>query len=239
MAIPKVAPPDYANLEEAELVLRARAGEREAFRTIMQRGNQRLFRIARGVTRDDAEAEDVVQESYVRAFTNLQAFRGEASIFTWLTRITLNEAKSRLRKRRRTVGLEEVEAVQNRGAHVIMFPNADPAATPEADVARMQVRRLLESAIDELPSDFRMVFIMRDVEECSIAETAAALDIREETVKTRLHRARRLLRAVLIEQLAPTTSEAFLFLGARCERITESVLERLPFAYDGESKCTT
>ncbi len=239
MAIPKVAPPDYANMEEAELVRLARAGERDAFRTIMQRGNQRLFRIARGVMRDDAEAEDVVQESYVRAFTNLQVFRGDSSIFTWLTRITLNEAKSRLRKRRRTVGLEEVEAVQNRGAHVIMFPTVDPAATPEVDVARMQVRRLLESAIDELPEDFRTVFIMRDVEECSIAETAAALGLREETVKTRLHRARRRLRGVLIDTLAPTTSEAFLFLGARCERITERVLQRLPSSYDGESKCTT
>lgn len=239
MAIPKVAPPDYASMEEAELVRLARAGERDAFRTIMQRGNQRLFRIARGVMRDDSEAEDVVQESYVRAFTNLQAFRGESSIFTWLTRIVLNEAKSRLRKRRRTVGLEEVEAVQNRGAHVIMFPNADPAATPEADVARMQVRRLLESAIDGLAIDFRMVFVMRDVEECSIAETAAALGVREETVKTRLHRARRLLRTVLIEQLAPTTSEAFLFLGVRCERITESVLARLPFPNNGATKCKT
>jgi RNA polymerase sigma-70 factor (ECF subfamily) len=221
-------------MEEAELVLRAREGEREAFRCIMQRGNQRLFRVARGVMRDDSEAEDVVQEAYVRAFTNLHTFRGEASIFTWLTRITLNEAKHRLRKRRNTVGLDEVEAVQSRGAHVIMFPNTDPAATPEADVARMQVRRLLESAIDELPTDFRMVFIMRDVEECSIAETATALGVREETVKTRLHRARRLLRGVLSERLASTTSEAFLFLGARCERITENVLARLHASGNGE-----
>ena len=239
MAIPKVSPPDYASMEEAQLVSLARAGERDAFRAIMQRGNQRLFRIARGVMRDDSEAEDVVQESYARAFTNLQAFRGDSSIFTWLTRITLNEAKSRLRKRRLTVGLEEVEAVQNRGAHVIMFPSADPAASPEAEAARMQVRRLLESAIDNLPMDFRLVFIMRDVEECSIAETAAALGVREETVKTRLHRARRLLRTVLIERLAPTTSEAFLFLGARCARITERVLERLPISYDEESDCRT
>ncbi len=239
MAFPKTIPPDYAVMKEAELVRRARAGEREAFRTIMQRANQRLFRIARGVIRDDSEAEDVVQESYLRAFTNLQAFRGESSIFTWLTRITLNEAKGRLRKRRLNVGLDEVEAAQNRGGHVIMFPNVDAASTPEAEVARMQVRQLLERAIDGLPEDFRMVFIMRDVEECSIAETAAALGVREETVKTRLHRARRLLRGALIDTVAPTTSEAFIFLGARCERITERVLARLPFTISGDTKCTT
>ncbi len=226
MAEPKVRA-DYAGMEEAQLVALARAGDREAFRAIMQRGNQRLFRIARGLVRDDSEAEDVVQETYVRAFTNLESFRGEASIFTWLTRIAINEANGRLRKRRQNVGLEAVEAAQSRGAHVIMFPQADTSSTPELDVARTQVRRLLESTIDDLPEDFRVVFIMRDVEDCSIAETAAALGIREETVKTRLHRARRLLRAAISERLASSVSEAFMFMGARCERMSENVLARL------------
>ena len=103
----------------------------------------------------------------------------------------------------------------------------------------MQVRRLLERAIDGFPADFRMAFIMRDVEECSIAEAAAALGVREETVKTRLHRARRLLRGALIDTVAPTAHEAFIFLGARCERITERVLARLPFTVSGDTKCTT
>lgn len=225
MAQPQAAQPDYAAMEEAQLVRRAREGDREAFRGIMRCGNQRLFRIARSVLRDDAEAEDVVQEAYVRAFTNLDAFRGEASIYTWLTRIALNEANGRLRKRRLSVGLDEIETMQNQGSHVIMFPNAD--ATPETDVARLQTRRVLEAAIDELPTDFRVVFIMRDVEGCNIAETAAALGIREGTVKTRLHRARRQLRNALSERLAATVSEAFMFLGSRCERITERVLARL------------
>lgn len=218
---------DFAGMEEAELVRLARGGEPEAFRAIMQRGNQRLFRIARGLMRDDSEAEDVVQETYVRAFTNLGAFRGEASIFTWLTRIAINEANGRLRKRRMNVGLEAVEAVQSRGAHVIMFPQTDAATTPELDMARTQVRRLLESTIDDLPEDFRVVFIMRDVEDCSIAETAAALGIKEETVKTRLHRARRLLRAAISERMASSVTEAFMFMGARCERMSERVLARL------------
>lgn len=226
MATSQLAPAEYAGMDEAELVSRARAGECGAFRAIMQRGNQRLFRIARAVVRDDAEAEDVVQEGYVRAFTNLAAFRGEASIYTWLTRIVLNEANGRRRRLRHQVGLEEVEAIENAGAQVIMFPNT-VSPNPEADAARHEVRRVLERAIDELPADFRLVFMMRDVEECSTAETAAALDIRQETVKTRLHRARRLLRGMLSERLTGTVGEAFPFLGERCKRITEAVLARL------------
>lgn len=228
MADPKAVRADYSGMEEAELVAHARAGDREAFRAIMQRGNQRLFRIARGFVRDDAEAEDVVQETYVRAFTNLDAFRGEASIFTWLTRIVINEANGRLRKQKDKVGLDAVEAAQCRGAHVIMFPQTDASMTPELDVARTQVRHVLEQAIDELPDDFRVVFVMRDVEGCSIAETAAALNVREETIKTRLHRARRLLRAAISERLASSVAEAFMFMGARCERMSDKVLAALP-----------
>lgn len=218
---------DYAALDETELVTLARRGDREAFRAIMKRSNQRLFRVARAVVREDAEAEDVVQEAYLRAFANLDAFRGDASIFTWLTRIAINEANCRLRKRRSTVGLDQIEATQAKGAHVIMFPNADPTLTPETDAARAQIRRMLETAIDELPEAFRVVFVMRDIEECSIAETAEALDVLPETVKTRLHRARRLLREALSERLASTITEAFPFLGPRCDRITETALQRL------------
>lgn len=228
MVAPDAAPlADYDTMDEAELVRRAQRGEREAFRGIMRRGNQRLFRTARALLRDDNEAEDVLQEVYLRAFASIGAFRGEASIFTWLTRITLNEANGRLRRRKNLVGLDQLEAAQSSGAHVIMFPGGDPAATPEADVARAEVRRLIEAAIDELPEPFRLVFVMRDVEECSMAETAVCLGVREETVKTRLHRARRLLRAALSERLASTMAEAFPFLGARCDRITEAVLARL------------
>lgn len=221
----RVAGPDPDLMDEAELVRRAQGGDHDAFRAIMKRGNQRLFRLARGITGDDAEAEDVVQESYLRAFANLGSFRSEASIFTWLSRIVLNEANGRKRRQRRNVGLEQIEAAQDAGAQVIMFPRNDE--TPEMDAARMQVRRLLETAIDELPVDFRMVFILRDVEGCSVAEAASALEIRQETVKTRLHRARRLLREALSEKIDAATPDAFQFLGERCERITEAVLARL------------
>ncbi|WP_339913833.1 RNA polymerase sigma factor [uncultured Brevundimonas sp.] len=218
---------DHATLDETELVRLARAGDGDAFRVIMQRGNQRLFRVARGVVRDDAEAEDVLQEAYVRAFTAIGGFRGEAGIMTWLTRIVLNEARGRLRRRRPMVALDQLEAAHMDGSRVIPFPNAFGTASPEADAARAQIRALIEHAVDDLPEAFRIVFIMRDIEECSVDETAATLQIKPETVKTRLHRARRLLRQALDARLASTMVEAFPFMGMRCERITEAVLARL------------
>lgn len=218
---------DYASLPEAELVALAKAGRREAFAAIMTRGNQRLFRIARGVVRDETEAEDVLQDAYVRAFAHLADFRGEASIFTWLTRIVLNEAHGRLRKRRTLVELSVLEAAQSDVGRILMFPSPNAFDDPEREALRAETRRLLERAIDDLPEAFRLVFIMREVEECSIEETARALDVKPETVKTRLFRARRLLRKSLDEQLSSAMSGAFPFLGARCERITARVLERM------------
>lgn len=214
-------------LDEAELVRLARAGDGEAFRVIMQRGNQRLFRVARGVVRDEAEAEDVLQEAWARAFAAIGTFRSEVGIMTWLTRIVLNEARGRLRRRRPTVGLEAVEAAQAEAGQVIRFPGSFGTASPEADAARAQMRALIEQAVDELPEGFRVVFILRDIEACSIEETAATLGIRPETVKTRLHRARRLLREALNARLASATADVFPFLGPRCERITAAVLARL------------
>jgi RNA polymerase sigma-70 factor (ECF subfamily) len=145
---------EHDALDEAELVRLAQRGERDAFRVIMQRGNQQLYRVARSIVRDDAEAEDVVQETYVRAFAAIGAFRGEASIMTWLTRITLNEARGRLRSRRTMVGLQHLDAAQNTGALVMPFPLSAGADNPEAGAAR-----------DDLPEAFRTVFIMRDVQE--------------------------------------------------------------------------
>jgi RNA polymerase sigma-70 factor (ECF subfamily) len=217
---------DYAALPEADLVARARAGDREAFRAIMTRCNQRLFRIARAVIGDEGEAEDVLQEAYVRAFGAIAGFRGEAAIATWLTRIVLNEAHGRLRRRKVTVEFEELEAAQE-SAQVLNFPGAARSDGPEADAARAQIRRMLEQAVDGLPEAFRLVFILREVEELSVEETAGHLGLKPETVKTRLHRARRRLREALDAQLADVMVGAYPFLGARCERISEAVLRRL------------
>lgn len=217
---------DYAIRSEPELVALARAGDGAAFRVLMQRCNQQLFRTARSIVRDDAEAEDVLQEAYVRAYAALEAFRGEASLLTWLTRIVMNEARRRLRKRRETADLSAIEAAQDDG-RVISFPGAAAVLDPEHEAARAEVRRLLERAVDELPEAFRLVFVLREVQQCSVEETAETLALKPETVKTRLHRARRLLRARLDEQLGQVLTGAFPFLGRRCERITEAVLERL------------
>ncbi len=226
---------NFESLAEGELVALAQRGERGAFAGIMQRYNQRLFRVARSVVRDDHEAEDVLQEAYTRAFASFAGFRGESSLATWLTTITLNEARGRLRRRRDNVGLEAVEAAQQESGRVIIFPSPYGSVSPEADAARAETRRLLERAVDDLPEAFRAVFIMREVDELSVEETAQTLGLKPETVKTRLHRARRLLREALDAKLGSVVKEAFPFMGARCGRITESVLERLAPAYGWET----
>ena len=226
-------PKSPAALSDTELVDRARCGDEQAFGTIMTCHNQRLYRVARAVLRDEAEAEDVVQEAYLRAFAALSSYRQEASLATWLTRITINEALGRNRKQRATVGLDQLEGPRPEGARIIPFPTMSTETDPESSAARGEIRRLLERAVDELPAPFRVVFVMRDVEELSTEETAAVLGLRPETVRTRLHRARRLLRQALDDQLASTLKGAFPFAGARCARITEAVLTRLGFGSSG------
>jgi RNA polymerase sigma-70 factor (ECF subfamily) len=228
MQMAAVAAIGLDRLNDEALVDRARNRDEAAVRLIMQRHNRRLFRAARGVLHDDAEAEDVVQEAYVRAFTHLDGFRGEAQLSTWLTRIAVNEALGRLRRRRLTIDLKDIDAINDKGeARVIYLPSARQDGDPEAAAARAEVRRLLEHAVDELPNSFRMVFVLRDIEEMSIEETAFHLGLRPETVKTRLHRARRLLRQSLEKTLSAAVSEVFPCAGARCARITEAVLARL------------
>ena len=217
---------DYAGLPEAELADLARGGDREAFRAVMQRMNQRLFRIARGIVGSDHEAEDVLQESYVRAFAAIGSFRGESQLATWLTRIVINEAHGRLRRQRPTVEVDAIEAAQA-GGQVLAFPSRTGGEDPEGAAAHSEIRRLLERAVDDLPEPFRLVFMLREVEECSAEETAQALGIKPQTVKTRLFRARRLLRQALDAQLADALTGAYPFLGARCLRIQDAVLARL------------
>lgn len=218
---------DYAALDDNALVALVRGGQREAFRHIMQRCNQRLFRVARAVIGEDSEAEDVLQESYMRAYHKLDSFRGDSTLLTWLTSIVLNEARGRLRKRHAMVGLEQIDAAPDDTHQIIQFPSRFGNEDPAVSAARAQIRHLLEHAIDELPEAFRTVYMMREVEECTVEETAQLLAIKPETVKTRLHRARRLLRTSLQGTLAATMSEAFPFMGQRCARVTDAVMARL------------
>jgi RNA polymerase sigma-70 factor (ECF subfamily) len=218
----------YDRLDDGALVELARSGEAGVFRAIMQRHNRRLYRVARGVLGDDAEAEDVVQETYVRAFENLGGFRGDASLATWLTRIAINEALGRRRQRRPMVDLGNLDSIDEQGeARVLIFPGLRTGANPEADATRSEIRRLLERAIDDLPEAFRIVFVLREIEQMSVEETASQLDILPETVKTRLHRARRLLREALQEKLGSALQDTYAFDGERCERMTRAVLQRL------------
>ncbi|TKB31188.1 MAG: RNA polymerase sigma factor [Mesorhizobium sp.] len=207
---------------------RALARDPGAFRLIIKTHNQRLYRIARGVVRNDAEAEDIVQEAYMRAFASLDSFRGDASLSTWLSRIVINEALGRLRKRKRIVAMPE-----NPDAQIIRFPlnsnDLNPGDDPERTMAQRQILGLVERATDSLPDVYRTVFVARVIEGLSIEETADLLGIRPETVKTRLHRARALVRKALDDEIGPVLLDAFPFAGRRCERLTQAVMKRLGF----------
>jgi RNA polymerase sigma-70 factor (ECF subfamily) len=217
-----------AKFSDEQLVNLARQGDVTVYRYIMQRYNRKLYRTARGILGDDAEAEDVVQEAYVRAFQHLASFRGDSAFGTWLTRITINEALGRKKKRQTTVDLSYLdEPAGQTESRVIPFPGSDPNSNPESDVGKREIRRLIERAVDALPEAFRIVFVLREMEQMSVEETARQLDLKPETVKTRLHRARRLLRADLKEQFGSGVQEAYAFDGWRCERLTAKVLHRL------------
>jgi RNA polymerase sigma-70 factor (ECF subfamily) len=216
-------------LTDEDLVNLARARDEAAVRAITTRYNRRLFRIARSILRNDAEAEDVVQETYVRAFTGLDMFRGDAAFGTWITRIAMNEALGRLRRLRPTVEWETYGANRNQ-AEIIHFPASAVSNDPEKTMAQSEVRAVLEQAIDELPDAFRAVFVARIVEGMSVEETADLFGLQPATVKTRLHRARLLLREELDKQLGPALTSSFPFDGQRCDRMTETVVRRICFS---------
>jgi RNA polymerase sigma-70 factor (ECF subfamily) len=195
----------------------------------MQRNNQRLYRIARSILRNSTEAEDAVQEAYVCAFNHLASYRGESSLATWLSRITMNEALGRLRRRRVVVDLAVLEGTRAE-AEIIPFPLSMSNDDPERTMAQRQILQLVEQATDNLPEAYRLVFVARVIEGMSVEETAELLNLRQETVKTRLHRARQLVRDRLNSQIGPVLMDAFPFAGRRCERMTEAVMKRLGFS---------
>jgi RNA polymerase sigma-70 factor, ECF subfamily len=223
---PPIAP---LGIAEAELVQRARNRDEAAIRIIMQTNNRRLYRLARGILRNDGEAEDVVQETYVRAFTHLQDFRGDSTLATWLARIAMNEAMGRLRRQR--PGVEWTSLPPGTlEAQIIQFPLSGASEDPEKSMAQREIQHVVEHAIDELPDAFRIVFITRVIEGMNVEETAEILGLKPETVKTRLHRARTMLRDNVEKKIGPVVMEAFPFAGKRCERLTDAVLKRLGFA---------
>ena len=196
-------------------------GNTALFELLMRRYNERLYRTARAITRDDREAEDVMQQAYVNAFANLRQFKGEAQFATWLTRIAINEALARVRRR----GLYEPFEDDPLGENSIVPIRSSP--DPERQAFAGELRELLEWAIDALPGGAREVFVLRDVEGLSTGETAASLGVSEDVVKTRLSRARATLRRVLLERAGATAADAFRFYRPRCDRLVSAVLSKI------------
>ncbi|WET42344.1 RNA polymerase sigma factor [Citrobacter enshiensis] len=214
-----------AHTPDPDLVSRAALGDTSAFTEIMRRHNRLLFRTARSILKNDAEAEDALQEAYLNAWRALKGFRSEATLSTWLVRIVVNESLGRLR--RKTASVIPLDAAMNAIDSDIQASLSDnPEHHPDYAVMQTQMRQLLEARIDLLPEAFRTVFMLRAVEELSVEQISHALDIPEATVRTRFFRARSLLREGLASQMDIALNDTFAFDGARCDRIVAGVLDR-------------
>jgi RNA polymerase sigma-70 factor (ECF subfamily) len=215
--------PAWADVQDEEIVERIRAGETVLYEILMRRHNRRLYRVAVSILRNDAEAEDVMQEAYVRAYTHLNQFAGDAKFSTWLTKIAVHEALSRLRGRGRT---EDLDLILETNIHVMA--NAQKTTRdPEEQAYGEELRVVMERAIGALPETYRAVFVLRAIEGLNVAETAACLDLSLEAVKTRFHRGRSLLRQELQREAGVTVAQAFPFHLSRCDRIVQAVFQRI------------
>jgi RNA polymerase sigma-70 factor (ECF subfamily) len=210
------------SLTDEEVVNRVRAGETALYEVIMRRYNQRLYRIARAILHNDVEAEDVMQDAYVRAYTHLGQFAARSPFSSWLTRIAVNEA---LARRRSSKQQQEVDATEFDGE--ISMQSLYKSADPEQNASGAQLRDFLEQAVLDLPEQYRTVVMLRDIEELSTAETADALDLTVENVKIRLHRGHGMIRNWLFERIGAKAKEAFPFMGVRCDRVVQEVFSRI------------
>lgn len=217
---------------DEEVVRRVRAGDTGLFEIIMRRYNQRLYRVARSILRDDGEAEDVMQDAYVRAYQHLDQYAGRAPFSTWLARIAVYEALGRLRVRNRKQPLHET---REDGEPILTL--ADASLNPEQIACNTEALQLLEEAMLNLPPHYRTVVMLRDVEELTTAETAEALDLTEDNVKVRLHRGRALIRKWLFSRVGESAKGAFPFMGGRCDRVVSGVFERLEQSHGSAPEC--
>ena len=207
---------------DQQVVERVKAGDTALYEIIMRRYNQRLYRVARAILRDDTEAEDVMQDAYVRAYQHLDQFEGRAPFSAWLTRITVNEALARLRSRNRNQQLDDAEDTGELRMNLV-----ETSPDPEQNASSTELGHLLEEALLALPEKYRAVVMLRDVEELNTSETAAALDLSEENVKIRLHRGHEMARGWLFSRVGTNAKTAFPFMGVRCDRVVRLVFERL------------
>jgi RNA polymerase sigma-70 factor (ECF subfamily) len=221
-APPAIAIPDAMQPSDEEVIQRVQGGDIDSFELVMRRYNQRIYRTVRAILREEDETVDVMQEAYVSAFTHLADFSGRARFSTWLTRIAVHEALGRLRKRKRLEPLDETDAED-----MLM---ASPVTGPENSASDGELRVLLEEAVDALPETFRTTFMLRSIEQLSVAETAEVLGIPEETVKTRHHRARERLQNALTNRVGAALPDLFGFHRPRCDKLVASVLTRLKAA---------
>jgi RNA polymerase sigma-70 factor, ECF subfamily len=213
-------PEAWEALPDEEVVRRILEGEGALFELLMRRYNQRLYRVARAIVRDEGEAEDVMQQAYVSAYTHLAQFEQRARFSTWLTRIAVHEALARRRRRER---ITEMDAMPESSGEVWTAKGPDP----EQQALTGELRRALEASVDALPESHRSVFVLRDVEGLSTAETAECLGLSEDNVKTRLSRSRAALRRELLARAGGATSDVFSFHLSRCDRVVSAVLDRL------------
>lgn len=213
-------------LPERDLAVEVASGSHAAFEMLMRRHNGRLFRVARAIVKNDAEAEDVLQDAYLQVYRRIGEFRGDSALGTWLTRIVVTQALMRLRKIGRAPVVVPIEAPGDGRPEVdVADRNAE---APDAAALRAEIRRRLERHIDNLPVTLRAVFVLREVEDLSVEETASCLAIPAATVRTRAFRARALLREALAKEIDRATTDIYAFGGARCDRIVAVVLARLP-----------
>jgi len=214
-----------AALSDSDLVRRITAGECELFEIVMRRHNQQLYRAARAIMRDDAEVEDILQQAYLNAFAHLEQFEARAQLSTWLTRIVINEAYSRRRRLQRMAPSAVAEERHVPPPVVESVPSPHPS--PEQQAYAGELHRLLEDAVDALPEPYRLVFVLRDVEGMSTTETGAALALGDEAIKTRLHRARAMLRRAVASRVGAAASATFQFHAPRCDRVVAAVMQRI------------
>jgi RNA polymerase sigma-70 factor, ECF subfamily len=214
-------------LDDASLAARVQAGDPAAFELLMRRHNRRLYRLARSMLRDAADAEDALQEAYLAAYQNMAAFRGEASLATWLSRVVVNQCLGRLRRQARRDNIVPMVAMGGLDEQEAPAMPADDKDSPDRALIRAELRAVLERKLDELPEAFRTVFVLRSVEELSVEETARTLNLPEATVRSRHFRARSMLRESLAMDIDVAERDVFSFDGERCDRIVASVLGKL------------
>jgi len=217
---------EISSLTDAEIVKRVRAGDRALFEILMRRHNQRLYRAARAVVKDERDVEDVMQQAYINAFTHLHQFEERSQFSTWLTRIVLNEAFGR--RQRLLVESKAMVALNgDESSGELMESITSPLAGPEHQAYARELRDVLEEAVDALPETYRTVFMLRDVEGLSTAETGEGLGLGEEAVKTRLHRARAMIRRSVSSRIGEAAAGAFQFQAPRCDRVVAFVLDAI------------